>query len=249
MNLYDLIELEQDIVTGINAGGDSVANKEIFNKYAALKNKIQAKDNLRIICSLHSCLDITEKDFSVLANNLSTDEKRPVYNLEWLGISFAKSKSKNARREPILNKKEIKQFKMKSKSLDYNFLRSSPKIEGIVESCSKYELSRTEFPFVEEPKNLPNVKVKNYQISSNFLGGADENDEQPYLIVFVLGGVSHNEICAIERLSTERRAHHHVVIGSSNIITASQYLDNLKDLSLPSESQQLDLSDIELGRK
>lgn len=239
-------------MTGINSNGDSISNKDIFNRYAALKSKIQPSDNLRIICALHTCLDITEKDFSVLANNLTNDDKRPVYNLEWLGISFAKSKSKNARREPILNKKEIKQFKMKSKSLDYNFLRSSPKIEGIVESCSKYELSRSDFPFVEEPKNLPNVKVKNYQVSSNLFGGGDgEEDEQPYLIVFVLGGLSHNEICSLERLSSEKRVNHHLVLGSTSIITANQYLEQLKQLSLPSESleKNLDLTDIELGTK
>ena len=50
-----------------------------------MKNKLQAKDNLRLICTLHSCLDITEKDFSVLAGNLNNDEKRPIYNLEALG--------------------------------------------------------------------------------------------------------------------------------------------------------------------
>ena len=83
--MYDLIELEQDIVTGINTNGDSISNKDIFNKYAALKSKISPKDNLRLITTLHSCLDITEKDFSVLANNLSNEEKRPIYNLEWLG--------------------------------------------------------------------------------------------------------------------------------------------------------------------
>ena len=81
----DLIELEQDILTGINSNGDSISNSEILKKYASLKSKIQPKDNLRLICALHSCLDITEKDFSVLANNLNSDEKRPIYNLEWLG--------------------------------------------------------------------------------------------------------------------------------------------------------------------
>jgi hypothetical protein len=62
-----------------------VSNKDIFNKYAALKNKIQPRDNIRLISTLHTCLDVTEKDFNVLTNNLSEDEKRPARNLEWLG--------------------------------------------------------------------------------------------------------------------------------------------------------------------
>jgi hypothetical protein len=148
---------------------------------------------------------------------------------------------------------------MKSKSLDYNFLRSSPKIEGIVESCSKYELSRSDFPFVEEPKNLPNVKSKNYQMNTNMFGGDGEDDELPYLIVFVLGGVSHNEICAMERLAQEKRINHHLIIGSTSIINASDYVDQLKDLTMPTESnsnnlgggesKNIEMSDIELGMK
>ena len=143
---------------------------------------------------------------------------------------------------------------MKSKSLDYNFLRSSPKLEGIVESCSKYELSRSEFPFVEEPKNLPSAKVKNYQINSAF-GGDGEDDELPQLIVFVIGGISHNEICAVERLSQEKRINHHLIIGSTSILTASQYIEQLKDLSIPNEgghdegTKNIEMSDIELGMK
>jgi hypothetical protein len=135
---------------------------------------------------------------------------------------------------------------MKSKSLEYNFLRSSPKLENIVELCSKYELPRPEFPFVEEPKNLPNVKVKNYQISTNIFGAGDGDDEEkPYLIVFVVGGIAHNELCAMERLAPEKRMNHHLVIGSTTIMTANQYLDQLKDLCLPSEA--INLGDIEMG--
>ena len=56
-----------------------------------------------------------------------------------------------------MNKKEkIKEIKLKLKNkLDYNTIRSSPKIEEIVELSSKFQLNRNDFPFVEEPKNLP----------------------------------------------------------------------------------------------
>ncbi len=206
------------------------------------------KDNLRLICSLHSCLDITEKDFTVLSNNMSDNEKSPVYNLEWLGVTFAKSKSKNARRESIMNKSEIKEFKMKSKSLEYNFLRSVPKIETTVQACGQYELSRSEYPFVEEPKNLPNVKLKNYNITSNIVFGGDaEDEEKPYLIVFVIGGLAHNEICALERLTSEKKMFQNLVIGSTSIITANQFMDQLKRLTVPGGDKPVNINDVELG--
>lgn len=88
MGLYELIELEQDIVTGVNEAGDTVTNKDIFTKFANLKNKIQNKDKLRVITTLHTCLDITEKEFGLLADNVTETEKKPIYNLEWLGKYF-----------------------------------------------------------------------------------------------------------------------------------------------------------------
>ncbi len=171
-----------------------------------------------------------------------------------LGISLSKSKSKNARREPILNKKDIKMFKMKSKSLEYNFLRSSPKLEGLTESCSKLELSRTDFPFVEEPKNIYKAKNKNYQIS---MAAEDEDNDLPVLIVFVIGGVAHNEITAMERLYQEKKINHRLVIGSTSIITANQFIDQLRDLQAPQdasdnnylENKNIDMTDIELALK
>lgn len=53
-----------------------------------MQNKISSKDKVRLISALHTCLDITEKDFTTLANNLSNDEKKPIYNLEALGNFF-----------------------------------------------------------------------------------------------------------------------------------------------------------------
>ena len=83
--MYELIELEQDIVTGVSQSGDSISLKDINNKYSLLRNKFQKKDIVRLISTLHSCLDITEKDFTSYADNLNLDEKKPIYNLDWLG--------------------------------------------------------------------------------------------------------------------------------------------------------------------
>lgn len=73
-------------MTGVDSNGNSVSLKDINNKYSILKNKIQKKDIMRFICTLHSSLDITEKDFGFYGDNLESEEKKPVYNLEWLGI-------------------------------------------------------------------------------------------------------------------------------------------------------------------
>jgi hypothetical protein len=145
---------------------------------------------------------------------------------------------------------------MKSKQLEYNFLRSSPKLEGIISSCSKLELNKSEFPFIQEPKNLAAPKKKNYYVNNDVLGNNVDEEELPYLILFVIGGISHNEICALESLYQQRALNHHLIIGSTSIMTANQYIDQLKDLSSPIDvagnidmknNKGLDVTDIELG--
>lgn len=141
---------------------------------------------------------------------------------------------------------------MKSKSIEYNFLRSSPKLEGIVELCSSYELNRSEYPFVEEPKKLPVLKSKNYGVSNNMFGGDEEDEEQPTLFVFMLGGIAHNEMVSLERLQQEKRINHHLVIASTSIITADSYVEQLKELSIQeiggdTAAKNVDITDIELG--
>lgn len=143
------------------------------------------------------------------------------------------------------------QFKNKSKSLDYRFLRSSPKLENIVEGCSKMELNRSEFPFMEEPKN--NSSQKKYYGGGNMFGGTNEHDDEdlPNLIVFMLGGIAHNEISALERLYQEKRINHNIIIGATSILTANDFIKQLGELNSPTEvstgERKLEVNDIELG--
>lgn len=90
-----MIDLEQDVMTGVDSKGKEISNSKIFTKYSNLKTgnvaaeqerfNITSLDNLRILCTFHSCLDLSEKDFSVFSNSLTSQEKKAIYNLEWLG--------------------------------------------------------------------------------------------------------------------------------------------------------------------
>jgi hypothetical protein len=81
----DIIELEQDIVTGVNSDAGVVSNKDIFNKFSKLPKDINEDDLLRLILTLHSCIDITEKDFKMISDRILDVNKRSVFNLEHLG--------------------------------------------------------------------------------------------------------------------------------------------------------------------
>jgi hypothetical protein len=145
-----------------------------------------------------------------------------------------------------MNKNQLKELKTKSKQIEYNFLRSSPKIESLVEACSKGELSKTEFAFIgDEPKKQTNLKVK----GGNLFGGDSNDEDLPPLIVFVVGGLAHNEICALEKLQGEKKLSHNLVMGSTHIMNAKDYVNELNDLILPSENydgKHVELKSIEL---
>ncbi len=44
--------------------------------------KISDEEKVRLMLTLHSCLDISEKDFNIISDKI---DKRAIYNLEWLG--------------------------------------------------------------------------------------------------------------------------------------------------------------------
>ena len=90
-HIYDLIELEQDIVSGENDGG-KINNRDIFKKFTITKSKLtnQREDFIRILLTLYTSLSIGEKDFNVLSGNL-TDEGRAVNQLGRVVITFKTS--------------------------------------------------------------------------------------------------------------------------------------------------------------
>jgi hypothetical protein len=155
--------------------------------------------------------------------------------LIYIGINFSKNKGKSGRRQSGLNKKDVLQFKNKSQSLDYNFLRTTPKLENLAIACSNVELNNSEFPFVSE---MPKKAIKNY--GGNMFGGSNSDEELPNLIIFVIGGISHSEIACLEGTFSdkEKKLNHNLVLGATSILSAKDYIRHLSDL--PTESENID---------
>jgi hypothetical protein len=86
--MLDVIELEQDIATGVNSSGATVSNKDIFNNLSLLGNKLDETDKLRLLLALHSSIDIEEKNFSKMADTFQINPNllKAAKNLKWLGI-------------------------------------------------------------------------------------------------------------------------------------------------------------------
>lgn len=63
----------------------------------------------------------------------------------------------------------------------------------------------------------------------------------------MLGGISHNEICSLEKLAFDKKLNHHLVLGSTSIISAKEFIDQLNNLPGPNDNLAgLKLSSIEI---
>ena len=75
--LAKIIDLEQDIISGIDEYGASINEKNIMKKFTLLKKELeqlnQISDIMRLLAIMVNCLDINEKDFDALAGTASKD--------------------------------------------------------------------------------------------------------------------------------------------------------------------------------
>ena len=92
------------------------------------------------------------------------------------------------------------------------------------------------YPFVVPPKNATKMKntskkpAKGAETFSMLGDGQTESDmlENPRIFVYVIGGLSHHEMCSIAELQNKIKAQ--IVPGSNEIITPNQFLKQLEDL-------------------
>lgn len=88
MKEYDvsnLIDYEQDIITGVNRNGDKVNNKDIFTKFTTLNlNKKELEIKTRIITAIMLNLDLSEMELNRLTEN-NPQIKKVIENLFWFG--------------------------------------------------------------------------------------------------------------------------------------------------------------------
>ena len=234
-HIYDLIELEQDIVSGENDGG-KINNRDIFKNFTITKSKLinQREDFIRILLTLYTSLSIGEKDFNVLSGKLTEDEILIIKSLGYLGINMKNEENKIERRKMNLIRDKVSIVGDNvSKNMSYSSLRSAPNISVIVEQASNYLLDKDKFPFRNWDKgDMPKFEKKFG--TRNLFGGNDNNstdlNELEPLVVFNIGGLSHNEIASLEKLQKNNVVNHRVYIGTTCIMNALQYIDQLKKI-------------------
>ena len=234
-HMYDIIELEQDIVSGENDGG-KINNRDIFKNFTITKSKLtnQREDFIRILLTLYTSLSIDEKDFNFLSGKLTEEESGVLRGLIKLGFDPKSSGKKNERRKTNFFREKVSLIGENiSKKVTYSSLRSSPNITILAEQASNYLLDKDQFPFRnwdkgDLPKKEKKFGTKNlFDTSSN--KEADLSEMEP-LIVFNIGGLAYNEIASLEKLQNSNVINHRIYIGSTDIMNASEYMKQLREI-------------------
>ena len=234
-HIYEIIELEQDIVSGENDGG-KINNRDIFKNFTITKSKLvnQREDFIRILLTLYTSLSIDEKDFNFLSGKLSDEENGVLKGMIKLGFNPQSSGKKNERRKMNLIREKVSLVGENiAKKVTYSSLRSSPNITILAEQASNYLLERDKFPFKNWDKgDLPKLEKKfgtKNLFDTNINKEADLSEMEP-LIIFNIGGLAHNEIASLEKLQNSNVINHRIYIGSTGIMNASEYMKQLRDM-------------------
>ena len=98
----------------------------------------------------------------------------------------------------------------------------------MIENWSNLELSKKEFPFIEEPFNLG---VYSNILEKPLLFNTINNDEEKSnFIFFNVGGLCHNEIASIDKLVNDKKVNQNLILGTDKIIRPQEYVDAIKNL-------------------
>ena len=97
---------------------------------------------------------------------------------------------------------------------DFEILRSRPKICTLIEKIHSNTMNQQIYPFVTPPKHAKKEKnkekkpAKGAETFSMLADGSNESDllENPRIFVYVVGGLSHHEMCAIAEQQTKIKA-------------------------------------------
>ena len=92
---------------------------------------------------------------------------------------------------------------------------------------------------MKKDKKVKKNKGANDFAADAVAGGEDDLLENPRIFVYVIGGISHHEICSIAEMQKTLSAQ--IVPGSNEIITPNQFLKQLEKL------HKVDLKKIKQG--
>ena len=244
IKIYEIINIQNSILSGIDENGKKITNKEIFKKLKYLQKFLNTNEMIRLLSItkfFHDDFDIEDAigTFNDEDNNnikIKYNDKKKINFFSFDNIQIDKNDYTeldksiiNYRLKHNYKTKEEEEFKNDKRFICYK----ESKLTTLCDMCSKNELPKTFFEFVENPENL--IKIEKKKNNTKFFFNDYENDDnnidinKSNLILFNVGGISRYEICSIEKGNLNGQFNYNIIIGANNIYNSETFLNEVED--------------------
>ena len=234
-NIMSLLDIQQKVISKINEKGKKIPEKDIIALIKDNKGLFSQSDLMRLLCLIkysYPKINIDDLISNIESNNIKFkendkniinffDKKKCLLNtdvidqLEQSLISY-RTKNYNQTKEDLENKNDK----------SYPYIKES-KFTTLCEMCSKNELPKTFFSYVEKPENLPQ-KVK---INLGLFGSKqeDDNDSNQNLILYCIGGLSNFEVASMEQGLEIGQWGLNLILGANKIYNYKEFFGEISD--------------------
>uniref|UniRef100_A0A8C2ETV8 Syntaxin-binding protein 2-like n=1 Tax=Cyprinus carpio TaxID=7962 RepID=A0A8C2ETV8_CYPCA len=217
-SLDKLCEVEQDLAMGSDADGEPIKDAMKSIVPVLLNTEIEPYDKIRIILLyiFHKKKGIGEENLTKLIQHANVQQDKDIItNLQHLG-TLSLFMNIGERTEST-----------------YQLSRWTPTLKDVMEvrNCD-----RKQWPFLSEPAP---ISTTTSTPSSARFGHWHKNKSPteyrsgPRLIIFVIGGMTHSEMRCAYEVTRATEGKWEVLIGSTHILTPTNFLNDLKNLDQP----------------
>jgi len=246
MNHTELIRLEQEIITSVDEKGKEIDPKAIASTISKLSEffpNLSEENKLRIYLLYLANYEVPKKDAKQLEDKFTNEKyKKILRKVELLGYKTSDT-SHPRRRTPKIDTIDFEAFKQRMEQSQMASTMYIPKVAKVAMEASRKSLPLSEFPFIgDAPKDYvmkKEVKTSGTSIKKGVLTtslyNSDKNSEefwlQPRIIVFVVGGISYQELTMLFKMQQERKINCPLTVGSNCIIDPKAYISSFDTLS------------------
>ncbi|XP_017342535.1 syntaxin-binding protein 3 isoform X1 [Ictalurus punctatus] len=217
-----LCKAEQDLAVGADVEGQKVKDP-MRTLLPILLHPHSTHDKIRaVLLYIFSLNGTTEENLNKLIQHVKI-EAEPEYITNWkdLGVPIISSQSMFSFRKPTRRDR--------SQEETYNLSRWTPVIKDVMEDVVDNKLDTRDWPHQSECPSAWNGSRAVSARQKHKPSSPDDHRSGSRLIIFILGGVSYSEMRCAYEVSKAKSCE--VIIGSTHILTPTNLLKDIRDLS------------------